>query len=365
MESMKVNLENLLYFLLETPEIGGKKLLLLVHPDAVFEISDNQFIIDYIDRLAKHLDHFDYIITHRMFSDAAPKTLASIQDRIELWNRMMHLLNQKSNWIGLDRKFSASFKEALPDYLIDNEGTEIWFGGGYKDLCVKDTQMALQLQLGDIIEETGGKIAGCYAPLIVVERHRPRFLEEALSPINIEGLSNYFQNRTWPSKEDALASVLNLLRSDLDYRRTNEEDLTNFIEQQVPFYQTTKGWKVGFPVKKTRKQKKKFDWTDVTIKRNSLEQLTTAGYVNPFDGPELSPVKLVPVNSLHPTESGQDQNYIEATVSKLLSGDKDDFKAIIHDINGSIIDGHHRWLIAKKLGMKTIPAQMVTFTDDR
>lgn len=179
-------------------------------------------------------------------------------------------------------------------------------------------------------------------------------------PVDIEGLSRYYQERTWSSKEDAVQSIMNLLQSGgFGYRKFNEEVLEKFIAEQIPFFQTTKGWKVGSPIKKPRQQKKKFSWDNITIKRNSLEQLTTAGYINPFDGPTLGPVKLVPIDSIRPVETGQDKNYIETTAAKLLSGDKDDFKAIIYDDNGAIIDGHHRWLIAKKLGLKTIPAQLV------
>lgn len=364
---MTANLERLLHFLLEDASQPGrpKKLLLLVHPDAVFEISDDQFIANYIDRLVKHVNQFDHVITHRMFSDVAPESVASIYNRIDLWHKMMRVLNENSDWIGLDRKFSASFKEALPDYLIDNEGTEIWFGGGYKDLCVRDTQAALELQLGDIIEETGAKVAGCYAPLIVTERHKPSFLGEALAPINSAGLADYFRNRQWSSREDAVGSVVRALSLDLDYRKLSEEELTELVNQQVPFTQTKKGWVVGNSAKRPKKEKRKFSWDDVTIKRNSLEQLTTGGYVNAFDNPQIGPVKLVPIAKLHPSESGQDQDYIESTAAKLLSGDKDDFKAIIYDAGGSIMDGHHRWLIAQKLGLKTVPAQLVTFEYDR
>ena len=153
----------------------SKKLLLLVHPDIVFEPGNVDFIRRYIDRLRKHMPKFHYVITHKFFSDAAPEIIDNIKNNIDLWNELMEVLEAKSDWIKRDYKFSVSFSDALPDYLIENEGTEIWLGGGYEKLCVADTRKTLLRNLGDILDETGTSIAGCYAPLIITERHSPSF----------------------------------------------------------------------------------------------------------------------------------------------------------------------------------------------
>ena len=153
----------------------SKKLLLLVHPDIVFEPGNVDFIRRYIDRLREHMPTFDYVITHKFFSDAAPEIIDNIGNNIDLWNELMEVLEAKSDWIKRDYKFSVSFSDALPDYLIENEGTEIWLGGGYEKLCVADTRKTLLRNLGDILDETGTSIAGCYAPLIITERHSPSF----------------------------------------------------------------------------------------------------------------------------------------------------------------------------------------------
>lgn len=155
-----------------------KKLLLLVHPDIVFEPGNVNFIRRYIDRLQEHMSTFDYVITHKFFSDSAPELIDNIGNNIDLWNELMDVLEAESDWIKRDYKFSASFKDALPDYLIENEGTQIWLGGGYEKLCVADTRKSLLRNLDDIIKETGASIAGCYMPLIVTERHRPSFGDE-------------------------------------------------------------------------------------------------------------------------------------------------------------------------------------------
>ena len=174
---MKNNLKTLIGYLLEerNTELRNKKLLLLVHPDIVFEPGNTDFIRSYIKRLQEHMSTFDHVITHKFFSEVAPEIIDNIRNNIDLWNELMEVLEAGSDWIKRDYKFSGSFSDALPDYLIENEGTEIWLGGGYKKLCVEDTRKALLRSLSDIIEETGASIAGCYAPLIITERHSPSF----------------------------------------------------------------------------------------------------------------------------------------------------------------------------------------------
>jgi hypothetical protein len=221
---------------------NNKRLLLLIHPDAVFEISETHFIEEYLKRLEGELSQFDYVITHKMFSDFAPDVVSGIKDRRVLFDRFMNVLQAGSQWIGLDKKFSASFDSSLPDYLIENFGTQIWLAGGYENLCVRDTKTALERQLGDIIKDTQASIAGCYAPLIVTDRHRPgfgdggfraeteglhevidRLVEEAIvemankdkTAIIIKGNPKYTKDN--PSAEQFYSSVKSYLES-LGYR---------------------------------------------------------------------------------------------------------------------------------------------------
>lgn len=167
-----MNLNTLLEYLTTS---SPKRLLILVHPDCVFEITETHFIEDYLNRLSSSLDDFDYVITHLMFSKAAPEFIHGIKDRLELWNEFTSLLRAKSDWIGLDKKFSASFNDALPDYLIDNPGTEIWFAGGYQDLCIQDTKNALLYSLKDIIKDTDAHLAGNFSTLVFKDRYKPAF----------------------------------------------------------------------------------------------------------------------------------------------------------------------------------------------
>ena len=167
-----MNLNSLLEYLTDS---NPKRLLVLVHPDCVFEITNTPFIEEYLNRLSSSLDTFDYVITHLMFSKVAPEVVQGIKSRLDLYNDFMALLQSKSNWIGLDKKFSASFNDALPDFLIDHPNTEIWFAGGYQNLCIQDTKKALLSNLKDILKDTSAHIEGDFLPLVIKDKHSPEF----------------------------------------------------------------------------------------------------------------------------------------------------------------------------------------------
>lgn len=129
----------------------------------------------------------------------------------------------------------------------------------------------------------------------------------------------------------------------------------------VPLYKSGKSWKIG-----KRIRKKLFGWDDIHIEPNSLENLTSAGYVNMFDNPELGPVKLVPISKLYKTERHSETINGQAKVMWLAQHIKNDgyFKAIVYGSDGEIIDGHHRYEAVKSLKLKTIPAQLLVISDE-
>lgn len=132
--------------------------------------------------------------------------------------------------------------------------------------------------------------------------------------------------------------------------------------QAIPVYQSGKSWKIG-----KRIRKKSFSWDDVEIKKNSLEDLETNGAVNMFDGPRLSPVKLVPLRLLNKTENHSDTAYGQAKIATIVNQIKSGegyFKAIVYDPDGNIIDGHHRYEVARMLRMTKVPAQQITYSED-
>lgn len=146
----------------------SKKLLLLVHPDIVFEM-DFDVAQRYYKAIEDDIGRFDHVIVHLFYSDRvldAARNLGWGEAKQNLYKNFLKLLKRDANVVLHDSKFSASFQHELPFYLIDNPGTTIYFAGGYKDLCVKLTEKALDEKLGDIIKATDTKTT-CYKPLLV------------------------------------------------------------------------------------------------------------------------------------------------------------------------------------------------------
>lgn len=149
-----------------------KKILILVHPDIIFETT-YEFIQTYYKAIEWEINNFDYVVTHLFFSEEAPKHLNWDLVKTHRFINFRKMLKQNSNFIKKDKDFSVSFESALPDFLIDNPNSEIYFGGGYKNLCVKATYEKLLYKLEDIIKETNATIS-CYGPLLITDRYKPQ-----------------------------------------------------------------------------------------------------------------------------------------------------------------------------------------------
>lgn len=167
-------------------------------------------------------------------------------------------------------------------------------------------------------------------------------------------LSRYFKERTFGSESDAQRALIHVFRQGFDPMTRVQAEAA---ARAFPLYKLKKGWKIGRPV---RNAARRFSWNRVSITPNSLEDLTTAGYVNAFDGPKLSRVKMVRLKDVKKTETGQDRGFIQSVAHALKTGDRDSFRAIVIE-DGAIIDGHHRYEIAQLLRQRFVPAQEVTY----
>lgn len=154
----------------ETQNKSGKKLLLLVHPDIVFEMSTNNMQI-YLKKIEDEVLRFDYVITHLFYSpEFKPEWLSRDPTHNHIFQNFIRMIQRNSNLVKWDNpRFMASFRHELPYYLIDNPGTTIYLAGGYKDLCVKATQEMMNDKLGTIIRETDTSVV-CYQPLMIQNR---------------------------------------------------------------------------------------------------------------------------------------------------------------------------------------------------
>jgi hypothetical protein len=148
----------------------GKKLLLLVHPDIVFEMSTAN-MQTYLKRVEDEVLRFDYVITHLFYSpEFKPEWLSRDPTHNHIFQNFMKMIRRNSNLIKWDNpRFMASLKQELPYYLIDNPGTTIYLAGGYKDICVKATHEMMNDKLGTIIRDTDTSVV-CYQPLMIQSR---------------------------------------------------------------------------------------------------------------------------------------------------------------------------------------------------
>ena len=148
----------------------SKKILLLVHPDIVFEMAIKSMQA-YYKLLEDHLSRFDHVIVHLFYSpNFEPSLLSQDETKNHIFKNYMKMLRNNAHVVKWDNpRFSASFQEELPDYLIDNPNSQIFLAGGYKDLCLKATREMIDNKLQDIINDTNTTIS-CYQPLIIQDR---------------------------------------------------------------------------------------------------------------------------------------------------------------------------------------------------
>jgi len=157
--------------LLENSSIS-KKILLLVHPDIVFE-TNFSFAQLYYKELEYNMTRFDCVITHLFYSDKAYEYLKWDYGTTLLYHNFIKMLKQQSDFIEKDQNYSISFDKFLADYLIENQGSTVYFAGGYEALCVEETKKALNTKFGWLLKETNTQIA-CYPELTVSSRHNPK-----------------------------------------------------------------------------------------------------------------------------------------------------------------------------------------------
>ena len=130
-----------------------EKLLILVHPDILLEKwgFDLQKSKEYCDRVRDAIPEYKHVYTILFFSpkyvEIALENDSISQEVAEVWQKLKSELNSPND--GRYSTYSAKYKfgqdifsNKIGMYLIDNPDLDVYFGGGYENLCVKDTQEA-------------------------------------------------------------------------------------------------------------------------------------------------------------------------------------------------------------------------------
>ncbi|MEZ5925806.1 MAG: ParB N-terminal domain-containing protein [Hyphomicrobiaceae bacterium] len=73
---------------------------------------------------------------------------------------------------------------------------------------------------------------------------------------------------------------------------------------------------------------------------------------------------LVDADRLRPTELVHDSR-VDKLIGKILADGFWRVPILVEATVGAIMDGHHRWTVAQRLGLKRLPAVVLTYNDPR
>lgn len=154
MEGFKTWLEN-----------NEKKILILVHPDCVTEVSESA-ANEYDALLRNHLGRFDYVITHLFYSKNYTDWMQKdSSERYSQIQKIRETVRSFSHEVIEAENERCSYNQNIPDYLIDNPGVTVYMAGGYEDNCLWTSYIRLFRGLHDVLRE-GNHMVYWYRPLI-------------------------------------------------------------------------------------------------------------------------------------------------------------------------------------------------------
>jgi len=155
-------------FKLWLEEKQGKKILLLIHPEIIYEVGLEQ-AQTYNKELIKHAANFDYIITHHLGPTENWTDDRDLPDEMkQAYKLIFNTAKQISHspMYKHDDYYGCSYEKELPDFLIENPNSTIFFGGGYKRNCVQIAYNQLFNRLDWLLKDTNTKIE-MYEPLLI------------------------------------------------------------------------------------------------------------------------------------------------------------------------------------------------------
>ena len=155
-------------FKLWLEENQGKKILLLIHPEIVHELGFNQ-TQTYNQKLTNLAPNFDYIIAHHLgpnenWMDDRDLPEEMKQDYKLIFNTTKEISH--SPMYNKDDYFGCSYDKELPNFLIENPNSTVFFAGGYKRNCVKIAYDQLFNRLNWLLKDSNTKIE-MYEPLLI------------------------------------------------------------------------------------------------------------------------------------------------------------------------------------------------------
>ncbi len=187
-------------------------------------------------------------------------------------------------------------------------------------------------------------------------------LFEDVTSADIDNMVQYASQRVFPSEEEARRFVASKDQAGSPWNFGASTGYWTEMSKVIPVYQTTKGWKLGsqkdikrLKQKQYRRANPSFTWKNITLLEPNWTELRSFGFMDMSD--RVTGPKMVPVASLTPTESGQD----EEQISEIIQWIKEDgeFKPLVIEEGGAIVDGHHRWEALKLMKVKRVPVYTI------
>ncbi len=143
-----------------------KKLLILVHPDCITEVSADA-ALQYAKLVEQHLPKFDFVITHLFMEDGRPWGYSWNQETKDAHNILVNAVKKHSTKTLFDSRdgYGTSYSTDLPDFLMDNPNTDIYMSGGYESNCLWISYLQLFKRLNWLLKEQGHEVH-YYTPLL-------------------------------------------------------------------------------------------------------------------------------------------------------------------------------------------------------
>ena len=161
-----------------------------------------------------------------------------------------------------------------------------------------------------------------------------------------------------PSSVDAFQpSAFNLKNT---YRKPKSpQDTTTALSVSAGWWRGRKNTKIPMPWEKSLDDSYKHKWNELQQQLASATTLTFPVIKN-----HHVDIHLVDLPWLKPHEEVVSEKHVEDLLQATLGWDAYISPLLVDKTTGAILDGHHRYHVGKRLGLKRVPAVLVDYVDD-
>lgn len=182
-----------------------KTILILIHPDCAVELSRND-AENYLHKIKMITPSmFDKIFVNYFFSYdfTKPGWLYSDHPNYDILLQIREHLNNISSHVHDRNMGKVSFSGPIADYLIENEEVLIHIGGGYQDLCLKQSVGNFCSILNWLVKEHDHEV--------IIEKQLVYYRNISMGPKSEyridpwweeEGIATFEDTITFPDKEN-------------------------------------------------------------------------------------------------------------------------------------------------------------------